>query len=72
MQMPSAQKQSQTSKLELLQRHIKKCIKSSSMQVVAPHTWVLGNERSREIEAAFKQYNVEWYLVPPQTHLKQI
>ena len=35
---------------------------------VAPHTWILDNERSSELEEAFTELEVKWQFVPPHTH----
>ena len=39
---------------------------------VAPHTWVLDNEKSGTLLDAFNKYNVRHQLVPPHTHRANI
>ena len=36
--------------------------------VVAPHTWILDNEKSGELVDAFAKYQADYQTVPPHTH----
>ena len=38
----------------------------------APETWVLNNEKSNEFKSAFNKYDVQYQLVPPRSHRRNL
>ena len=59
--IPNRQARSITNAYEIMQQTFAKA-------GVAPHTWVLDNEKSEILEEAFTKYKVNFQLVPPFTH----